>query len=125
MAAIDHLILKVNDLASSVDFYVSVLGFDLEGERPPFTIIRVNNLFVLQLAPWGTEGNEHLAFSLSRKSFDEVFSRLREKGLPYGDSFHSVGTNVGPGIEYGARGDAPTLYFYDPNKHLIEIRTYD
>jgi hypothetical protein len=28
------------------------------------------------------------------------------------------------GEEAGARGPAPTLYFNDPNKHLIEIRTY-
>ena len=32
MAAIDHLILNVNEISSSVDFYVSVLGFELEGE---------------------------------------------------------------------------------------------
>jgi hypothetical protein len=26
--------------------------------------------------------------------------------------------------EAGARGDAPTLYFNDPSKHLLEIRSY-
>ena len=36
-----------------------------------------------------------------------------------------VGTNTGPGEESGARGRAPTLYFNDPNKHLLEIRTYE
>jgi catechol 2,3-dioxygenase-like lactoylglutathione lyase family enzyme len=125
MTTIDHLILNVNDIAASVDFYVEVMGFRLEVEQPPFTVIRVNEDFVLQLAPWGTEGNEHLAFSLSREGFDEVFARVKERGIPYGESFHSVGTNTGPGEELGARGAGPTLYFNDPNKHLIEIRTYD
>ena len=125
MATIDHLILNVNDVPASVEFYVSVLGFELEGEDGPFTVIRVNEGFTLQLAPWGTNGNEHLAFALSREGFDKAFAHVKEKGIPYGDSYHSVGNNSGPGIESGAKGPAPTLYMNDPNKHLIEIRTYD
>ena len=125
MTKIDHLILNVNDVAASVDFYVNVLGFKLEGEDGPFTVIRVNEDFTLQLAPWGTKGNEHYAFAMSREDFDKTFALVKEKGIPYGDSFHSVGNNSGPGIETGARGPAPTLYMNDPNKHLIEIRSYD
>jgi catechol 2,3-dioxygenase-like lactoylglutathione lyase family enzyme len=125
MAAIDHLILNVNEVSSSVDFYVNVLGFELEGQDGPFTVIRVNGGFTLLLAPGGTGGNEHLAFALSRAAFDAAFARLKDKGIPFGDSFHSVGNNSGPGVESGARGPAPTLYMNDPNNHLIEIRTYD
>jgi len=125
MATIDHLILNVNEIASSVDFYVNVLGFELEGEDGPFTVIRVNDDFTLQLAPWGTDGNEHLAFALSRAAFDNAFARVKAKEIPYGDSYHTVGNNNGPGVETGARGPAPTLYMNDPSKHLIEIRTYD
>jgi catechol 2,3-dioxygenase-like lactoylglutathione lyase family enzyme len=125
MPAIDHLILNVNEVQASVDFYVNVLGFELDGEDGPFTVIRVNESFTLQLAPWGTGGNEHLAFALSREAFDNAFARVKEKGIPYGDSYHSVGNNSGPGVESGARGPAPTLYMNDPNNHLIEIRTYD
>jgi catechol 2,3-dioxygenase-like lactoylglutathione lyase family enzyme len=125
MIQIDHLILKVNDVGSSVDFYVNVLGFKLEGQDGPFTIIRVNDDFTLQLAPWGTGGNEHLAFALSGEEFERVFTLLKEKAIPYGDSFHSVGNNLGPGNESGARGFAPTIYLNDPNNHLIEIRTYN
>ena len=125
MATIDHLILNVNDVPSSVDFYVEVLGFELEGEDGPFTVIRISPDFTLQLAPWGTNGNEHLAFAMSRDAFDRAFALVKEKGVPYGDSFNSVGTNSGPGVETGARGPAPTIYMKDPNNHLIEIRTYD
>ncbi len=114
MATIDHLILNVNEIAPSVDFYVNVLGFKLEGEDGPFTVIRVNDDFTLQLAPWGTAGNEHLAFALSREAFDNAFARVKEKRIPYGDSYHAVGNNSGPGVESGARGPAPTLYMNDP-----------
>jgi len=125
MANIDHLILNVNDIAASIDFYVNVLGFKHEGEDGPFTVIRVNETFTLQLAPWGTKGNEHYAFALSREEFDRVFRIMKQKQIPYGDSFHTVGNNEGPGNETGAKGFAPTIYMNDPNKHLIEIRTYD
>ena len=125
MATIDHLILNVNDVPASVDFYFNVLGFGLEGEDGPFTVIRINEDFTLLLAPWGASGNEHLAFALSREAFGSAFARLKEKGIPYGDSFHSVGNNLGPGVESGDRGLAPSLYMNDPSKHLIEIRTYD
>ena len=125
MAAIDHIILNVNEVPASVDFYVNILGFKLEGEDGPFTVIRVSEDFTIQLAPWGTKCNDHLAFALSRQDFEAAFARLKEKGIPYGDSFHSVGNNSGPGNETGAKGPAPTLYMNDPNNHLIEIRTYD
>jgi len=125
MSRIDHIILNVNDLAASVAFYTEVMGFENDGADGPFTVLRVSDDFTVQLAPWGTRGNEHYAFALPRAEFDAVFARLVERGIDYGDSFHTVGTNTGPGVENGARGPAPTLYFFDPSHHLIEIRTYE
>jgi catechol 2,3-dioxygenase-like lactoylglutathione lyase family enzyme len=124
-AQLDHLILRVNDARESVDFYTRVLGFGHEGERAPFSVIRVNDALTLQLAPWTTPGGEHLAFALTRAEFDEIFRRVREAGIDYGDSFHAVGNKQGPRDEEGARGPGKTLYFFDPNKHLIEIRHYE
>ncbi|WP_214278627.1 hypothetical protein, partial [Escherichia coli] len=56
--------------------------------------------------------------------FDAIFARIRAAGLAHGPTFDAVGTNTGPGSEVGARGAGPTLYFNDPNQHLIEIRAY-
>ncbi|MHB8665310.1 MAG: VOC family protein [Acidimicrobiales bacterium] len=119
---LDHLILSVNDIASSVAFYTTILGLDYEGDRDPFSVIRVNPDLILQLAPWQTTGGEHLAFAMPRSEFDATFARVRAQGLEYGDSFHSVGNMRGPGSEPGARGQGDVVYFFDPNKHLIEIR---
>jgi catechol 2,3-dioxygenase-like lactoylglutathione lyase family enzyme len=123
MATLDHLILKVNDLDASVRFYVDVMGFTLAGQEGPFTVIRVGPDCQLQLAPWGTPGMEHYAFAVTPEAFDAIFARVRAAGLGYGPSFDTVGSNTGPGREVGARGAGPTLYFNDPNRHLIEIRT--
>ncbi|HET6268134.1 MAG TPA: VOC family protein [Acidobacteriota bacterium] len=125
MATLDHLILKVNDLNASILFYTKILGFNYEGVDGPFTVIRVNPDFQLQLAPGGTAGNEHYAFAVSGSEFAEILERIKAAGIPYGPTFDSVGSNTGPGEELGAKGMAPTLYFNDPNNHLIEIRTYE
>jgi len=125
MPQLDHIILAVNDVKKSIDFYTGILGLKLDGQREPFTMIRVNPHFIVQLAPWGTKGGEHLAFSMTRAEFDATFARVRAAGLAYGDKFDAVGNMRGPGREGGAEGIGATLYFFDPSKHLIEIRHYD
>jgi catechol 2,3-dioxygenase-like lactoylglutathione lyase family enzyme len=122
---LDHLILAVNDRDETVAFYTDVLGLTHEGEVPPFDVLRVTEHLTLQVAPWGTPGGEHLAFALTEREFDEVFARVRSAGIPYGDAFHDVGNQRGPGEEPGARGPGKALYFFDPSRHLIEIRHYE
>lgn len=121
---LDHVILKVNDLEESVAFYTQIMGFSDEGQDGPFTVVRVSDSFQIQIAPWKTEGYEHYAFAVSGDEFSSIFGRVRAAGMDYGPTFHTVGSNEGPGEETGAQGPAPTLYFNDPNKHLIEIRSY-
>jgi catechol 2,3-dioxygenase-like lactoylglutathione lyase family enzyme len=122
---LDHMILAVNDREKSIEFYTQILGLTYEGEREPFSVIRVTPDFMLQLAPWGTKGGQHLAFSMTRSEFEHIFHRIRDGGIEYGDSFHSVGNLRGPGEEAGAKGPGKAVYLFDPNKHLIEIRYYD
>src|SRR4051812_7826736 len=125
MTTLDHMIIRVNDADETARFLERVLGFGPEGRDGPFTVMRVNASTTLLLAPWGTQGNEHYAFGLDQAAFDAAFARIRGEGIAYGDSFHTVGSNSGPGRELGARGMASTIYFLDPNKHLLEIRVVD
>lgn len=123
---LDHTILNVNDRAKSVEFYTEVLGFRYEGEREgtPFSVIRVTPDFMLQLAPFGTKGNEHLAFCMSRAEFDQAFQKIRERAIEYGDSFETVGSMRGPGKSDGARGPWKAVYLFE-NRHLVEIAYYE
>ena len=121
---LDHLILAVNDRERSIEFYTRILGLTDEGMRGPFAVLRVDPDCVIQLAPWGTPGGEHLAFAMTRAELDGIFERVRSAGLPYGDAFDGVGNMRGPGEADGAHGVTKSLYFFDPSKHLIEILTY-
>jgi catechol 2,3-dioxygenase-like lactoylglutathione lyase family enzyme len=122
---LDHLILAVNDRQESVRFYSEILGLVYDGERDPFSVMRVTPGLTLQLAPWGTSGGEHLAFAMSPVEFQEAFDRVKQAGIPFGDSFHDVGNMRGPGDEVGSRGPGKSIYMFDPNRHLIELRHYD
>jgi catechol 2,3-dioxygenase-like lactoylglutathione lyase family enzyme len=122
MVELDHIILPVNDLEASVAFYTDIVGLGHEGDRPPFSVIRVNPGLVMQLAPWGTGGGQHLAFAMSGAELAAALGRIRAAGLPYGDAFGSVGNQRGPGEEPGARGPGEAVYLFDPNQHLIELR---
>jgi catechol 2,3-dioxygenase-like lactoylglutathione lyase family enzyme len=125
MPQLDHIILAVNDVKGSIDFYTGILALKYDGRREPFAMIRVTPNFILQLAPWGTKGGEHLAFSMTRAEFEATFARIRAAGIAYGDRFDAVGNMRGPGEEGGAEGMGKALYFFDPSKHLIEIRHYE
>ncbi len=122
---LDHLILTVNDRAKSVEFYRKVFGFGRDPDDGPFSVLRVVPGFVILLAQGDTRGGEHLAFSMSTPEFNAVFARLKSASIPFGDRFDRVGAMNGPGDERGARGMGKSIYFFDPDKHLIEIRHYD
>ena len=124
---LDHLILHVKDAAESITFYREIMGFSHDGPEPPFEMIRVNDRLVILLAAFGVPdiAPQHYAFALDRESFETIFARLKDRGLPYGDAFDAVGNMADPRMERGGRGNAPSLYFNDPSGHLLEIRTYD
>ena len=125
MTTLDHMILNVNDRANSVRFYTTILALEDAGMDGPFAVLRVNADTTLQLAQRPTTGGEHLAFAMTRAEFEAAFQRIRDAGIPYGDSFASVGSSTGPGDETGARGVGKAVYCFDPNRHLIEIRHYE
>jgi catechol 2,3-dioxygenase-like lactoylglutathione lyase family enzyme len=122
---LDHVILPVGDLARSAAFYAEILGLALEPESERFALLRVTPTFGIQLAAWGTSGGQHLAFGMSQHEFEAAFARIVAAGIPYGGSFDTVGSMTEPGDETGARGIGKSLYFFDPDRHLIEIRHYD
>ena len=124
MVTLDHLILTVNDRDASVRFYTEVMGFGHEGEDGPFSVIRVSPETTLQLAPWGTEGGEHLAFALSPGSSTPPSPGCGRPGCPTATRSTTWATCRAPGEEAGRGGWGPRVYLFDPNGHLVELRHY-
>ncbi len=122
---LDHLILAVTDQARSAAFYATILGLAVEPKDGPFVPLRVTPGFTILLSEGGRDGGEHLAFALTKPEFDTVVARLIASGIPFGDRYDTVGTMQGPGDEFGARGMGAAVYFFDPDRHLLEIRHYE
>jgi cytokinin dehydrogenase len=127
VCALDHIVLNVEDVERSLAFYQHTLG--LVAERVdawrqhevgfPSLRISASTLIDLVEAPQaGSEGRSNLAhFCLvtDSVSLNEAMQALA-----------AAGTQVenGPVVRSGARGNALSIYFRDPDQNLIELRTY-
>ena len=121
---LDHMILPVAELQPSIDFYTKMLGCTYEGEREP---VLGHPRHARPHAAARAVGDRRRRAPRVRAPARRVRRRLRPRegrGIPYGDSFHAVGNMQGPGVEPGSHGDGESVYFFDPNHHLIEIRHY-
>ena len=121
---LDHTIVPVQDRERSVEFYTRILGFEDLGEVGPFLAVRVNDTFNLDFAASDDFRSIHYAFAMEPAEFEAAFARIRESGIPYGDSPYARRNMRGPGMSMGAKGDGKAVYFDDPDGHILEIKTY-
>jgi len=60
----------------------------------------------------------HYAFLVTEEEFDQIFGRIRERGLPYwADPFERHPGEINH--DDGGRG----MYWHDPDGHVLEIIT--
>ena len=102
-------------------FYDKTLGFKYE----PEALIRVSPTTVLQLIQRAPETSQHLAFSMSRAEFEQTLARLKADGIAFGDNFDTVGAMSGPGRAHGSQKNGASVYFRDPDDHMLEIICYE
>ena len=120
ISAIDHIVLTVRDVETSVAFYARVLGLDavtFAGNRRALQVgDQKINLQILgqetrNFAGIGS-GDVCLLTSLPP---DAVVDRLKREG---------VAIVEGPVEKTGARGPVLSVYFNDPDGNLIEVSSY-
>ena len=116
---LDHIVLNVGDVERSLAWYTGELG--LAGERvdewkngeAPFPSVRVNATTVIDLVAIERTGENmnHVCLVV-----DNDLEELANSGR-----FAVV---EGPVPRWGAQGQATSIYLYDPDQNLVELRTY-
>ena len=126
---LDHIVLRVKDVETSLRFYTEVLG--LQSERVEqwkagevrFPSARLNadtiiDLFASDQESIGRDGvknQDHFCMVIEPTDMDELKSRFEAIG---------VGIQAGPGKRWGSHGDGTSLYVYDPDDNVVELRHY-
>ena len=127
VCGLDHIVLNVQDVERSLDFYHRVLG--LPAERVAawrkgdvgFPSVRVNDATIIDLFAMpdrgvGEKANlNHFCLVTERADLEAATQELTQAG---------VTIERGPAVRSGARGDGLSVYFRDPDANLIELRTY-
>lgn len=116
---LNHTIIAARDKKESAAFLSEILGLAAPFPFGPFMAVAVDTL-TLDFVDAGEGGIEsrHFAFLVSEDDFDEIFGRLRARGIPYwADPFARRPGEIN--THDGGRG----CYFPDPDGHWLEILT--
>lgn len=116
---LNHTIVAARDKRASAEFLADVLGLDEPKPFGPFMAVKVDNDVVLDYRDEEEPiASSHYAFLVDDETFDEIFARVRERGLEYwADPHHTKPGEINH--RYGGRG----FYFEDPDGHNLEILT--
>lgn len=120
---LNHTIVSARDRDASAKFLTAMLGLPPPSVLGPFAIVRVGDtsLDFMDVQERGGDGGiapQHYAFLVSEVEFDEIFARIRERGLPYWADPHRAQRD-----RINAWDDGRGVYFDDPNGHLLEVIT--
>jgi catechol 2,3-dioxygenase-like lactoylglutathione lyase family enzyme len=116
---LNHTIVSAHDKQASAGFLAEILGLPKPTPFGPFMTVQAENDVTLDFVNSGGEiRTQHYAFLVSENEFDEIFGRIRERGLSYwADPHHAEPSTIN--TRDGGRG----VYFEDPNGHNLEILT--
>ena len=127
LLALDHVVLRVADLARSRAFYCDVLGCNFEKWQEDLGLLQLRagssliDLVTLDGplgraggAPPGREARNVDHFCLRIRPFDEAALRAH---------LAAHGVTAGEVVErYGAEGTGPSLYLSDPDGNTVELK---
>ena len=124
---IDHVVLRVVDLERMIAFYSRVLGCQVEWRRPDLGLVHLRagsamidlvpvagRLGQLGGPPPGKEGRnvDHVCLRVEPFDADAIVAHLQAHGARMGE--------IRP--RFGAQGEGVSVYVYDPEDNLIELK---
>ena len=116
---LNHTIVHATDQDVSAAFLTELLGLPAATRYGPFLVVEVDNDVSLDvMTDTGPIHQQHYAFLVTEDEFDEIFGRIRARGLDYwADPFHRQPGEINHND--GGRG----VYWSDPDGHSLEIIT--
>lgn len=128
--AIDHVVLRTDNVEEMVRFYSSVLGCEVERQLPPetgLTQLRAGKSLIDIVSVDGSLGRagggppvkgentlDHFCLQIEPVSENYLLDWLRSMGVEHGD-FEE---------RYGAEGFGPSVYIKDPDGNTVELRSH-
>ncbi|AEH09540.1 MULTISPECIES: VOC family protein [Protofrankia] len=116
---LNHTIVAAHDRSASAAFLADILGLAAPVPFGHFLVVTADNGVSLDFAETkGAVTPQHYAFLIGETEFDEIFGRIRERGIRY---WADPGRSRPGEINHGSGGRG--VYFQDPDGHLLEILT--
>ncbi|HEY3262542.1 MAG TPA: VOC family protein [Pseudonocardiaceae bacterium] len=116
---LNHTIVKVDDKHESARFLAEILGLPDPVRYGPFLVVQAGNDVSLDFADdHGAPVPQHYAFLVSEAEFDEIFGRIRQRGLTYWADPAKTRPN-----QFNTNDGGRGLYWEDPSGHFLEIIT--
>ena len=124
---LDHVVLRVRDVAAMQRFYCDVLGcvvekrqdeigsFQLRAGESLIDLVDVNGKLGRQggAAPGMDAHNvDHICLAVDGYDEAAIIAHLKTHGVRVGDT----------GSRYGAEGEGPSIYLFDPEGNTIELK---
>ena len=115
----NHTIVWSSDSKASAAFLADILGLVEPKRWGPFqVVVTANGVNMDFLNKQGKIAPQHYAFLVSEGEFDQIFGRVKERGLTY----WADPENTQEG-EINNRDGGRGFYFKDPDGHMLEAIT--
>ena len=121
---LNHTIIRAADRKKSVQFYRDVFGLECEELFDGhFIAVHINDSLTFDFAQAGsTKPNpQHYAFKVSEQEFEEIFNRIKERGISHSSTPEKNVVDMKIYRHNGGRG----VYFRDCDNNGLEILTAD
>lgn len=123
---IDHVVIRVADLAAMTHFYCSVLGCNIENEQRDIGLIqlRAGRSLIDLLASGIPLDRPDAGVSGVGRNVDHLCLRVDPfDGAALSAYLAGHGVQIGElARRYGADGFGPSLYLFDPEHNMVELK---
>ena len=115
---LNHTIVAARNKLAAATFLTEILDLPAPSLLGPFAIAAVGDTSLDYVDTEDEIASRHFAFLITEMEFDEIFARIRSRGLTYwADPFRRQRDEI------NRWDDGRGVYFDDPNGHLLEIIT--